>query len=33
MIALLFAVLTGILFFGREEFTEILALVLAKFRR
>jgi hypothetical protein len=33
MIALLFAVLTGILILGREEFTEILAFVLAKFRR
>ena len=33
MIALLFAVLTFVLFIGREEFAEILAVLIARFRR
>jgi hypothetical protein len=33
VIALLFAVLTLVLFIGREEFAEILAVLIARFRR
>jgi hypothetical protein len=33
MIALLFAVLTLVLFIGREEFAEILAVLIARFRQ
>jgi hypothetical protein len=33
MIALVFAALTLVLFIGREEFAEILAVLIARFRR